>query len=259
MLASKEPADSKLSPNRPFSRAVLDSNHHRPKKPFKRSLAMVGLVFAAAVLSTVFLYGQAVAISHHDHNSKAASDSIMALPLLLGERSSPEQTADNVDYPMSTSPFAYTFVVGGCDPTRPESYQNYLFNIAISAKILKERGSMADVVALFQVSESAESHELAHEDLKVLHALGVYVYYIPQQTHGQQSFYRKQVDKFRILGMEQYQRILFLDGDIMPIANLDYLFEMSVNGTLRENVVFQGFKEPANGGEIHNIRINFTT
>ena len=168
--------------------------------------------------------------------------------------STPDSRAE--EYPGSTSPFAYGFVIGGCDPGRIESYQNYLFNIAIAAKILRERGSTADVIALFQVSESAKTHELAPEDLRLLHALGVYVYYIPQQTHGQQSFYRTQLDKFRILGLTQYERVLFLDGDVMPIANLDYMFEMSVNGTLQDNIVLQGIHEPANGGKTSDVHLS---
>jgi hypothetical protein len=150
-------------------------------------------------------------------------------------------------YSNRTSPFAYGFVIGGCDPKRPATYQNYLFNIAIAAHILRERGSTADVVALFQVSKTAETQELLPQDLKILHGLGVYVYYIPQQTHGKQSFYRTQLDKFRILGLSQYERILFMDGDVMPLANLDYLLEMSASGKLKDNVVLQGIHEPANG------------
>lgn len=148
----------------------------------------------------------------------------------------------------SSSPYSYAFVIGGCDPDRPNSYQNYLFNIAIAAKILRECGSKADVTVLFQADQNAQSHELNYNDLRILHALGVYVYYIPQQKNGQQSFYRTQLDKFRILGFTQYERIIFLDGDVMPLANLDYLFELSMNGTIQENLVLQGVEEPANGG-----------
>lgn len=147
-----------------------------------------------------------------------------------------------------TSPFSYAFVIGGCDPAMPPTYQNYLFNIAIATKVLRELGSTADVSVLFQLSEKAESNALNQGDLDILHALGVYVYYIPKQSQGLESFYRTQLDKFRILGLTQYQRILFMDGDVLPLANLDYLFEMSVNGTLMENVVIQGIFEPANGG-----------
>jgi hypothetical protein len=166
----------------------------------------------------------------------------------LEKQGEPFQPTDNPDYPNSNSTFAYGFVIGGCDPDMPSTYQNYLFNIAVAARILRERGSKADVISLFQVSGTAKRTQLNDSDLRILHALGVYVYYIPQQTAGQQSFYRTQLDKFRILGFQQYKRIMFLDGDVMPTANLDYLFELSLNGTFQENVVLQGKYEPANGG-----------
>jgi alpha-N-acetylglucosamine transferase len=35
------------------------------------------------------------------------------------------------------------------------------------------------------------------------------------------------MDKFRILQLTQYRRVLLLDGDAMPLANLDYLFQLS--------------------------------
>ena len=156
------------------------------------------------------------------------------------------ETLDNLQN--STLPFAYAFVIGGCDPDYEPSYQNYLFNILVAARIFQERGSAADVVVLFQVSAKAKRTRLPHKDSRLLHALGVQVYYIPQQTNGEESFYRTQLDKFRILGLTQYKRIIFMDGDVMPLANLDYLFEYSVSGTLKENLVIQGQYEPANGG-----------
>lgn len=78
------------------------------------------------------------------------------------------------------SRFAYAFVIGGCDPTNLPTYQNYLFNIAIAARVLKRLGSQADVVALFQMSQTATELQLPKEDLQLLHAQNFTVYYIPQ-------------------------------------------------------------------------------
>jgi hypothetical protein len=43
---------------------------------------------------------------------------------------------------------------------------------------------------------------------------------------------------------------MLMDGDVMPINSLDYLFEMSdgENATLKENLVTAGKIEPANAG-----------
>jgi hypothetical protein len=59
-----------------------------------------------------------------------------------------------------------------------------------------------------------------------------------------------QLEKFRILDMVEYRRVMFLDADVLPVGNLDYLFELSdgENAILRENLVIAGPFEPANGG-----------
>jgi len=147
------------------------------------------------------------------------------------------------------STFAYSFVIGGCNPMKPDTYQNYLFNIAVATKNLRELGASADIVTLLQLSQDAGESKLENiAEVNLLKRMGVRVFAIPPQASGKESFYRTQLDKFRILSLTEYDRILFMDGDIMPLSNLDYLFEMSSNGTLQENVVVQGIYEPANGG-----------
>jgi hypothetical protein len=48
----------------------------------------------------------------------------------------------------------------------------------------------------------------------------------------------------------EYRRVLFLDGDVIPTRNLDFLFELSdgENAILKENLVVAGKLEPANAG-----------
>merc|ERR1719491_112342 len=70
--------------------------------------------------------------------------------------------------------------------------------------------------------------------------------YIPKQEH--ESFYTVNMQKFRVLGMTEYSRVLFMDGDIMPLGNLDYFFQLSEQGILKENVGMMGKYEPTNGG-----------
>jgi hypothetical protein len=149
------------------------------------------------------------------------------------------------------SPYAYAFVIGGCDPQRP-SYRNYVYDILISSHILRERGSKADVVAFFQMSFHSKATTLPAEDIRLLTAMQVKIKYIPKSRD--ESFYRVMLDKFRILGMTEYRRVLFLDGDVIPLVNLDYLFELSdpadttTPTVLMENLVVAGSQEPANGG-----------
>jgi len=58
------------------------------------------------------------------------------------------------------------------------------------------------------------------------------------------------MDKFRILEMTEYDRIIYLDSDILPLQSIDYIFKNSVgpNATLQENVVIAYHLEPSNGG-----------
>jgi hypothetical protein len=39
-----------------------------------------------------------------------------------------------------------------------------------------------------------------------------------------------------------------MDADVMPLCNLDYLFELSEQGILKENLIMAGKTEPASGG-----------
>ncbi len=118
-----------------------------------------------------------------------------------------------------------------------------MFSIAVAARILKRLGNKADVVALFQMSETATKLQLPNEDLQLLDSQNVIIYSIPPQKR--ETFYRTQLDKFRILGLQQYEKILFLDGDIMPLCNLDPFLS---SRQFQENVVIEGLREPFNGG-----------
>ena len=88
--------------------------------------------------------------------------------------------------------------------------------------------------------------ELVEQDRNLLEAMNIYVKYIPKTA--EESFYRTMLDKFLILGLVQYERVLFMDGDVLARGNLDYLFDLSVRGILKRNIVTAGKTEPANGG-----------
>jgi hypothetical protein len=145
--------------------------------------------------------------------------------------------------------YAYAYMISGCshDDSR---YLGFLYAILVGARILREEGARADIVAMIQMSSSTEANELPAEDVRLLTEMGIKVVYIPKQATGKDTMYDAVMDKFRILTLTQYRRVLIMDGDVMPIGNLDYLFAMSdgPNAILKENVVVMGTKEPANGG-----------
>lgn len=160
-------------------------------------------------------------------------------------------TQDNFNN--TNSPYAYAFVIGGVNPSRP-GYKGFLYNILVSARILRQLGSTADVVAFFQMSHAYRRRDtLPAEDLRAIRGMGIKLYYIERSEH--ESFYETVMNKFRILQLTQYRRVLLLDGDVMPVSNLDYLFHLSDdnkfgpgNSTLRENVIVSGPYEPSNAG-----------
>jgi hypothetical protein len=145
------------------------------------------------------------------------------------------------------SPYAYAFVIGGCSPAKP-AYRNYIHNILVATRILRSEGSKADVFVFFQMSYDSPRDTLPEEDVRVLEAMNIKFRYIPKSKI--ENFFKTMLDKFRVLGLTEYRRVLFMDGDVMPTGNLDYLFELSdgPDAILKPNLVLTGSQEPANGG-----------
>jgi hypothetical protein len=150
----------------------------------------------------------------------------------------------------SHSPYAYVFLIGYCDPDKV-TYKRYVAGVSVAAYLLRKYGSRQDMVLYIMMSETSMRTTLPLEDFRVFDALNVTVRQIP--TARQQTYHRLQLQKFRALGLAQYRRVLFLDCDVMPLANLDVLFELSDPNVhdppmLKENVVFVDYAVPANGG-----------
>ena len=153
-----------------------------------------------------------------------------------------------LEYPLSPqagAQYAYAFVIGGCDPEK-HNYLGFIYNIIVSTRRLRQEGSTAEVVTLFQISYDSPAETLAPEDVRILTEMGVKIKYIPKSPV--ESFYHTVLNKFDILGLTEYRRVLLMDGDVMPLSNLDYLFYLSETGVLKENVVVNGPWEPANAG-----------
>jgi hypothetical protein len=147
----------------------------------------------------------------------------------------------------TTAPYAYIFLLAGCDPNNP-SYRGFLFNILISTELLlKEFQSQAHVVVLVRLAPDTNHTRLAPVEESWLHAVGARIRYLPPPRE-RETFQEIQLLKFHVLELVQYQRVLYLDSDVMPVCNLDYIFQLSVQGVLRENMVVAWTQEPANGG-----------
>ena len=141
------------------------------------------------------------------------------------------------------SRFAYAFLIAGCDPNHP-SYLGFLYNVLVSRYILRLKGSAADVVLLIRMKHAKDS-SLPAEEERWLHDSGIRVQYLPPSP--EESFYSAMMAKFYILNLTDYSRVLYLDADVLPLCNLDYVFEQSQQGILKENFVVAWWGEPALG------------
>jgi hypothetical protein len=165
---------------------------------------------------------------------------------------SPKHSSHSIQPGSVKRKWAYAFVVGGCSSQHPE-YKGFIYNIAVAAEILQESGSKADIVALIQMSARTNETTLPEEESRMLEAMNVKVEYLPKFSSTiHEVFYTLMLEKFRILQMTQYSRVIFMDGDVMPLCSLDYLFELSEPESgeprLKENVVLSYSSQPAHGG-----------
>ena len=169
---------------------------------------------------------------HHHHHHHPANRTWSATMPSNGSTTS--TSCDNI---------SYAFVIGGCNP-EDGRYLGFFYNVLVAARRLRNEGSQADVMLLLQLSPNATIHTtlpLAQET--ALQALNVRIKYLPKSAT--ESFYDTVLNKFRVLELTQYCRVMLLDADVMPLGNLDYLMQLR---WLRRNVIVSGALEPANGG-----------
>ena len=144
-----------------------------------------------------------------------------------------------------SSPFAYAFVLGGIHEDR-HAYKGFLYDVLIATKVLRKLGSTADFWIWTQLSPDSNRTTLPTEDVRLLTALNIHISELEKPAH--ESFAQVVYSKFRLLQMTQYQRVMFLDADIMPLVNLDYLFHLSMGSKpqLRPNLILATRGEPCN-------------
>ena len=144
---------------------------------------------------------------------------------------------------------AYAMLMAGVDPDRQKWYHAIIYNAMVVSELLSKSNSTSDLILMVQLTVSAKANKLSDQEEGWLRGANIIVKYIPIPDHQIQNFYTVQFEKFRILQYyKDYSRILFLDGDVMPHCSLDYLFELSEEGVLKENMVIAWASEPSSGG-----------
>ena len=161
--------------------------------------------------------------------------------------------------------FAYAFLLGGLPspsdgttgpalgnentiPPPKNAYKGLVYNILVSIQILKDAGSKADFVLLVHMASSSHTATLPEDVTRWFSELGVHIKYLPPTPSWVNEFSTIAMEKFRILDFVEYDRVLFLEADVMPYCNLDYLFELSMGTgtpTLQPNLILSIDNTPA--------------
>jgi hypothetical protein len=210
------------------------------------------LIAVAGILASLGLYQQTRVLYVHLRgltlNSRLLD--VVDQPYSQQQNGTSSSSSEKTAKPLRK--WAYAFLMGGCSENMPD-YRGFLYNIVVAAQRLKELGSKADVVVMVQMSTYGNETSLPDNEQEFLNAMGVRIHYIPKMAGPvHEVFYSLVKEKFRILDLTEYSRVLFMDSDVMPVCNMDYLFELSEpeigEPMLKENVVLAWRKEAANAG-----------
>ncbi len=140
--------------------------------------------------------------------------------------------------------WAYVFLLANCDPLH-STYRGMLYNILAATFVLQRHQTRSDVVVLIQMASSTSAQQLPEESL--LRQLDIQIRYLPPPDHPM-TFYELVMAKFHVLSMIEYSKILFLDGDVLPLCNLDFLMELSTSGRLGDTILHAMYEDPVNAG-----------
>ena len=137
--------------------------------------------------------------------------------------------------------FAYAFLIAGIDPSSPKlNYRGYIYSVAVSAYLFKViYQSNNDIIVMIRMHANTNHTELPPFDANILHKSGIIVKYLPKPEID--NFHTAMMDKFRILDFDEYSRVMYLDADVIPLNNLDYIFDLSVMPFHEYNI--SGIKE----------------
>jgi len=171
------------------------------------------------------------------------------------------------------SSFAYVFMIWNINPSQPSKYRPYLANMMIAATLFTQFHSSNDVVLMIRIDDRSREIRLGDDEERMLQGAGIRVLYLPIiRVNPAYAHINNFMNKFYAWNLTEYDRILFLDSDIIPLANLDYIFrrefptvqhegdsnitqptqsqESKEHGKvlLKSTVVIAGYLQPANSG-----------
>ena len=126
------------------------------------------------------------------------------------------------------SEYAYVTLISGFD--EKFKYRGFIYNAMIMKKALVQLGSTADfiVMAVFQNSNNTSLFE---SDMNLLRSHGIIVHYLERILDRSSLLHFAEMALLKVTPYSyvDYKRLQFLDGDVMPIKNMDCYFHLNVN------------------------------
>jgi hypothetical protein len=127
------------------------------------------------------------------------------------------------------------------------SYLGYLIHLAAVRFLLDSSGSMIDFNILLRLQHGLPNNTLPMEQLHFFSKLRMNIIFLPQKPDGSWKSYT--MEKFHVLRFQSlYDRVLFMDADVLPLCDLNHYFNLIEQGILAPNVIFAFNNEPSNAG-----------
>ncbi len=156
--------------------------------------------------------------------SKAEPESKSSSSIVDSVKDHTHEIDTNISTSAPSSPYAYVWIIGGIHEDQI-SFKGFLWDVLISASLLRNQGSTADFWLFARLSTDSKRETMLEEDERLLHAMGIRIKYLEKPQR--ESFGQIVNDKFLTINMTDYKRVMFLDADIIPLTNMDYYFHLS--------------------------------
>jgi hypothetical protein len=134
-------------------------------------------------------------------------------------------------------------VIAGCD--NQDSCIGYILNTLVASSILHYHNTTADILLLVRMAHWMNETRLSSQQEQWLSKARVTLVYLPQLSTD--NYGTAILEKFRVLELLYYDRVRFLDADLIPLCNLDGEFQDSYEGRIQPFVGRKGSVAPITG------------
>ena len=163
-----------------------------------------------------------------DKTKEFASKSVMKNKIELGGKVMELESKSSM-----RNKYAYVTLLHGID--KSNRYRGFLYNALIMKKALTDLGSTADFIVLVGFTfDKDKSSDRFKGDLELLRSSNIIVYILPRMItevgkKSKISFAEMALLKITPWSFIQYDRLQYLDGDVLPTKNMDCYFNLNIN------------------------------